>query len=294
MLNRTHDLEEPVASHSSVDEVRTLLKENRAGKRRGIYSVCSANRLVLEAAIAQAADDRSPLLIEATCNQVNQEGGYTGMTPAQFRDYVYGIAREMHFPTEKLLLGGDHLGPNPWRVQSAETAMDKACAMISAYASAGFSKIHLDASMSCGDDPRTLASAEIADRAARLCEVAEFAAQDLACKPVYVIGTEVPTPGGAQEEMEIAVTTTASLQETLDVHREAFIRKGLLPVWDRMNCWLRFVRALSAISASRSSASKAESACRVESVPPWPVFIACNRSYPHSSRISPMMIRSGR
>ena len=234
MLNRTHDFEEPEASHSSVDEVRTLLKENRAGKRRGIYSVCSANRLVLEAAFAQAAHDRSPLLIEATCNQVNQEGGYTGMTPAQFRDYVHTIAKEMNFPTEKLLLGGDHLGPNPWRVQSAATAMDKACAMVSAYAAAGFSKIHLDASMLCGDDPRTLANAEIADRAARFCEAAELAARGLACKPVYVIGTEVPTPGGAQEEMEIAVTTTASLQETLDVHREAFIRKGLLPVWDRI------------------------------------------------------------
>ena len=234
MLNRKQNSEEPETSHSSVDEVRTLLKENRAGKRRGIYSVCSANQLVLEAAFAQATDDHSPLLIEATCNQVNQEGGYTGMTPAQFREYVHGIAREMHFPTEKLLLGGDHLGPNPWRVESAATAMDKACAMVSVYAAAGFGKIHLDTSMSCGDDPQTLASAEIANRAARLCEAAEDATQGIACKPVYVIGTEVPTPGGAQEEMEIAVTTTASLQETLDVHREAFARKGLSPAWDRI------------------------------------------------------------
>jgi D-tagatose-1,6-bisphosphate aldolase subunit GatZ/KbaZ len=234
MLNRTHGSDDFGTSHSSVDEVRTLLKENRAGKRRGIYSVCSANRLVLEAAFAQAADDHSPLLIEATCNQVNQEGGYTGMTPAQFRDYVHGIAQEMHFGTEKLLLGGDHLGPNPWRVESAATAMDKACAMVSAYAAAGFSKIHLDASMSCGDDPRSLASAEIANRAARLCAVAESAAQGLACKPVYVIGTEVPTPGGAQEEMEIAVTTTASLQETLNVHRDAFTQTGFSQVWDRI------------------------------------------------------------
>jgi D-tagatose-1,6-bisphosphate aldolase subunit GatZ/KbaZ len=106
--------------------------------------------------------------------------------------------------------------------------------MVSAYAAAGFSKIHLDASMSCGDDPRTLASAEIANRAARLCEVAESAARGLACKPVYVIGTEVPTPGGAQEEMEIEVTSTASLQETLEVHHQAFVHKNLLSAWDRI------------------------------------------------------------
>jgi len=74
------------------------VRENRAGRRRGIYSVCSANRLVIEAAFIQAASDQSPLLIEATSNQVNQEGGYTGMTPAQFRDYVSEIASSLQFP----------------------------------------------------------------------------------------------------------------------------------------------------------------------------------------------------
>jgi D-tagatose-1,6-bisphosphate aldolase subunit GatZ/KbaZ len=233
-LDKTAKVGESAAAHSSVDEMRGLLKENRAGKRRGIYSVCSAHRLVLEAAFAQAKQDRSPLLIEATCNQVNQEGGYTGQTPAQFRDYVHAIAKGMGFPTERLVLGGDHLGPNPWRAQSANAAMEKACAMVSAYAAAGFSKIHLDASMACGDDPHTLANEEIAERAARLCEVAEAAAPAASSKPVYVIGTEVPTPGGAQEEMEIEVTSITSLKETLDVHRQAFSRRYLLSAWERI------------------------------------------------------------
>ena len=198
----TSKVEESAEIHSPVDEMRRLLKENREGKRRGIYSVCSANQLVLEGAIAQAAHDRSALLIEATCNQVNQEGGYTGLTPAKFRDYVHSIAQGMDFPVERLILGGDHLGPNPWRTQSAAVAMEKACAMVSAYASAGFSKIHLDASMACGDDPRVISNEQIAERAARLCEVAESATRNFSSKPVYVIGTEVPTPGGAREEME--------------------------------------------------------------------------------------------
>lgn len=230
----TRGFDEPSTSYSSVGEMRRLFKENRAGKQRGIYSVCSANQLVLEAAFAQAANDRSALLIEATCNQVNQEGGYTGMTPAQFRDYVHGIANAMKFPVPKLILGGDHLGPNPWRTQSAATAMEKACTMVSAYAAAGFSKIHLDASMSCSDDPPILGNEEIARRATVLCEVAEAATEGTSSKPVYVIGTEVPTPGGAQEKMEIEVTTTANLRDTLDVHREAFVRKGLLSAWDRI------------------------------------------------------------
>jgi D-tagatose-1,6-bisphosphate aldolase subunit GatZ/KbaZ len=231
---KTSKVEESAASHSAVEEMCCLLKENRAGKRRGIYSVCSANRLVLEAAFAQAKQDESPLLIEATCNQVNQDGGYTGQTPAQFRDYVHNVAKESNFATERLILGGDHLGPNPWRAQSAEAAMEKACAMVAAYAASGFNKIHLDASMRCGDDPRTLANEEIAERSARLCEIAEAATPAASHKPVYVIGTEVPTPGGAQEEMEIEVTSTASLKETLDVHHRAFSRRNLLSVWERI------------------------------------------------------------
>lgn len=234
MQDRSSKIESSAASHSSLDEMCSLLKENRTGKRKGIYSVCSANRLVLEAAFEQAKHDRSPLLIEATCNQVNQEGGYTGQTPAQFRDYVHAIARDMSFATEKLILGGDHLGPNPWRALPAAIAMEKACAMVAAYAEAGFSKIHLDASMACGGDPHTLSNEEIAERAARLCEVAESAVGNSAVKPVYVIGTEVPTPGGAQEEMEIEVTSIASLWETLDVHHRAFARKNLLPAWERI------------------------------------------------------------
>src|SRR5271165_6759616 len=108
-LDKASMVEQSRASHSAVDEMRRLLKENREGKRRGIYSVCSANRLVLEAAFAQAAHDRSVLLIEATSNQVNHEGGYTGLTPAQFRNYVHGIAQDFDFPVERLILGGDHL-----------------------------------------------------------------------------------------------------------------------------------------------------------------------------------------
>jgi D-tagatose-1,6-bisphosphate aldolase subunit GatZ/KbaZ len=220
--------------HPSARELGRILTENRAGKRKGIYSVCSANPLVLEAAFAQAAHDKSPLLIEATCNQVNQEGGYTGLTPAQFRDYVHAIAKELNFPLHGLILGGDHLGPNPWRSQTAAIAMEKARAMVTAYAEAGFSKIHLDASMACADDPRVLTSAAIAERAALLCEAAEAATQGSADKPLYVIGTEVPTPGGATEEMHIAVTTTVSLKETLDLHHEAFTRRNLFSAWERV------------------------------------------------------------
>jgi len=65
---------------------------------RGITSVCSAHPLVIEAALRRAGAEEQPVLIEATCNQVNQEGGYTGMTPADFRRFIEGIAAKLDFP----------------------------------------------------------------------------------------------------------------------------------------------------------------------------------------------------
>ncbi len=102
-------------------------------------------------------------------------GGYTGMQPSDFRTFAETIAADAHLPKEKLILGGDHLGPNPWRHLPAAEAMQHAKAMVSAYARASFSKIHLDASMSCLGDPTTLSDTEVASRSVQLCLAAEAA-----------------------------------------------------------------------------------------------------------------------
>ena len=217
--------------------IRDLVARHKAGERIGITSVCSAHPLVIEATLRHAlARGSATVLIEATSNQVNQDGGYTGMVPADFRAFVEGIAARVSFPLDRLVLGGDHLGPNAWTAQSAEAAMAKAEVMIAAYVAAGFRKIHLDCSMSCADDPVPLPERTIAERAARLARVAEDAftgAPEDA--PVYVIGTEVPVPGGAAEDLEeLAVTTPAAALATLDMHRDLFAAAGLSAAWERV------------------------------------------------------------
>jgi len=234
MTTENHPGSSATTVDNPVSAMRRIFQANRAGAAHGIYAVCSAHPLVLEAAFAQAAADNSLLLIEATCNQVNQDGGYTGMTPAGFRDYVRSLAAAAGFSADRIILGGDHLGPNPWRSLSAEAAMDKASVMVRDFALAGFTKIHLDASMRCAGDPAVLGDEEIAERAARLCAIAETATAESSIRPVYIVGTEVPTPGGAQGELEIAVTTIASVEKTLAVHRQAFDRHGLATAWERV------------------------------------------------------------
>ena len=79
---------DPLAGgRTTTDVLLEIVASNRAGARAGLYSICSAERFVLEAAMAQATADHTLLCIESTCNQVNQFGGYTGMTPAAFRDF---------------------------------------------------------------------------------------------------------------------------------------------------------------------------------------------------------------
>lgn len=201
----------------------------------GIPSICTAHPLAIEAAMRATLPTPLPLLIEATCNQVNQEGGYTGMTPADFRRFVEDIADRVGFPTGRLILGGDHLGPNPWKDLPADQAMDKAEVMIRAYAAAGFTKLHLDCSMGAAGEPVALDDAETARRAARLAQAAEEARPDTGIPPVYIIGTEVPIPGGAMEEIEgLELTAPDAARTTVAVHKDAFAARGLEDAFDRV------------------------------------------------------------
>lgn len=214
-----------------------MVAQHKLGSTTGIYAVCSAHPLVLEAAIRYARAQQAPLLIEATSNQVDQFGGYTGMTPTDFRGFVCQLASSLDFPQSQLILGGDHLGPNRWQNQPAAQAMANADDLIKSYVAAGFKKIHLDCSMSCADDPLPLTDEIVADRAARLAKIAEetcrehFGESDL----VYVIGTEVPVPGGAHETLtELQVTTPDAARATLEAHRYAFTQRGLTTIWPRI------------------------------------------------------------
>jgi len=222
------------------DWLRSVVKRNRLNEPVGMYSVCSANSWVLEAVMHQAREDESVLCIESTSNQVNQFGGYTGLRPSEFVVFVHSIAKRAGFPVNRILLGSDHLGPYPWRNERAESAVGKACELVRASVSAGYCKIHLDASMACADDApnQPLTDEVIAQRAAVICQVAESTHQQLAdgsSGPVYVIGTEVPVPGGEQKPgMAPAVTRVQDAQRTLASFHAAFLKLGLSAAWERV------------------------------------------------------------
>lgn len=220
-----------------MNALRDLIARHKQGNAVGVTSICCAHPIVIEASLRHALKhDDGMVLFEATCNQVNQDGGYTGMTPVDFVNFVRGIAQQVGFDAARIVLGGDHLGPNPWTGLPPDAAMAKAEVMVAAYVAAGFRKIHLDCSMSCAGDPTPLPESEIVRRAVRLARAAESAHSTTGGEPpVYVIGTEVPVPGGATEAIEgLAVTSPQAALATIETHRLAFVAAGLESAWGRV------------------------------------------------------------
>ncbi|HEY8232485.1 MAG TPA: class II D-tagatose-bisphosphate aldolase, non-catalytic subunit [Vicinamibacteria bacterium] len=227
------------AARSDSGVLADLVRAQKRGQALGIASICSAHPLVLLAAFEQARGDNSSVLVESTSNQVNHEGGYTGETPAEFVMLVSRLAEEAGLPVDRVVLGGDHLGPNPWAGLAAAVAMERAAEMVRHYVRAGYVKLHLDASMRCADDPPGgPPDALVASRTADLAAVAEAAAADRAPgvpQPVYVVGTEVPPPGGqAAGHRGPAATSVADAERSLRLTCEAFARRGLERAWERV------------------------------------------------------------
>lgn len=223
------------------NKILQVINTHKSGQAVGITSICSANYYVIKAAILNAKKFNQILLIESTSNQVDQFGGYTGLTPVHFKKSIIKLASSLDFPQENIILGGDHLGPNRWQNEDSASAMQKAKEQIASYVSAGFTKIHLDASMKCADDGDqkiNLDPSIIAERSAILCKAAEDAvtkADNNTDLPVYIIGTDVPPPGGAKNHNDsVHITSTDEVEETIGLTKKAFEKYNLQEAWQRV------------------------------------------------------------
>ena len=154
-----------------------IVKKQKEGKAVAIYSCCSSNAFVIEAAMETAKKQDSCVLIESTANQVDQNGGYSGMTPKDFFNFCHEKAKEAGLSSDRIFLGGDHLGPLTVANKPEAEAMEYAKTLVHDYVRAGFTKIHIDTSMKVADDdPNTRLSDEtIARRGATLAKVCEEA-----------------------------------------------------------------------------------------------------------------------
>lgn len=226
--------------HTATSILAEIVRRQKQGKPRGIYAACTGNPYTIRAVLRQAAHDGTAALVESTASQVNTAGGYTGLTSARFRQQVLQMAAEIGIPSHRVILGGDHIGPHPWRHEHADRALQKASGLAAACVAAGYRKIHLDTTTACDDDPRQADGALplelVSRRAVDLCRVAEqTACQTGIAPPWYVIGSDVPPPGGGDMAMGVApVTPVRNLRDYVAACRHAFEAEGLETAWQRV------------------------------------------------------------
>lgn len=222
-----------------INYLQDIVRRNKNGEHCGVYSCCSANYYVIKAVLKKAKETGTIALIEATSNQVNQDGGYTGMTPYDFKEFVLKIASEVGLDKKQIVLGGDHMGPLPWSKENEFFAMEKAKELVRQCILAGYQKIHLDTSMLLGNETK-LTKETIAMRGAILAKEAEKAFSEYqldnleAQLPVYVVGSEVPVPGGVRDSVHSDITTGEDCISTLDAYKKCFYENGLESVYERI------------------------------------------------------------
>ena len=222
--------------------MRKMVRLQKQNESVGIYSACTGNELVLEACMRRARSTGTVLLVEATANQVDQYGGYTGMKPKDFMEMIRRLSEKCGLGMDRIILGGDHLGPLTFADYDEERAMAESAELIRQYVEAGFTKIHIDTSMKVkSDEADTRLSDEvISRRGAMLAKVAEDAYAGLlerdpaARHPVYIVGSEVPIPGGSQDETDtgVSVTKVSDFTATVKAFKDAFEAEGVSDAWE--------------------------------------------------------------
>ena len=218
------------------DVLRDIIARNKAGECIAIPSVCSSHLEVLSASLQLASSLNRPLLIEVTSNELNQFGGYTGVDPLAFVSFIDDLKSKYGISPYIVELGGDHLGPQELKSQTADGAMAKAQDLVSDYVHAGIKEIHLDCSEGCAGEPPLVEDVTAAEQAALLafsCLYAASAPKEL----IFVIGTAVPRPGGARrgKDGHIIPTSPKSAVKTITAHRTAFAEKGIADAWSQVS-----------------------------------------------------------
>ncbi|MEZ5193531.1 MAG: class II D-tagatose-bisphosphate aldolase, non-catalytic subunit [Nocardioides sp.] len=157
----------------------------------------------------------------------------------------------------------DHLGPNPWKHLPAEEALSRAARMVADYVAAGFTKIHGHLrAVRRRPARRPAGGGRRPEQAAGLGRVAESSPDPGRLR--YVIGTEVPVPGGESAGTHgIHVSTAADVSHTIAATRAAFEAARAGAAWDR-------VRALVAQPGVEFSRMPSCSSTRPVRPPTWP------------------------
>ncbi len=131
------------------DYIRQLIELRQSGQAQmTLLAVCPNSEAVLQAAVKAARKFNTPMLLAATLNQVDRDGGYTGWTPRDFTEKVKEF-RKLYAWEGPIYPCLDHGGPwlkdlHTFNKLSLEETMAELKASISTFLEAGYQLLHID------------------------------------------------------------------------------------------------------------------------------------------------------
>ena len=193
---------------------------NKSILKHSLPSFCSSNFDVLKSIMIFAKYQNFPVLIESTSNQVNQYGGYSGLKPFQFEKKIRRLAKFIKLNNKSLMIGGDHLGPLPWKDLDEATAMKNSKKLVKDCLKAKYKKIHIDTAIICRGEKK-IDRHTVIQRCDEILSV--FSKKDFD-NVFLVIGTEVPFAGGGHT-IKSSPTTFESIKEEIDLYSTILKKK---------------------------------------------------------------------
>lgn len=210
-----------------------ILKENKriekkTGLKRTIFAACPNSMAVMKAALNSAKRCNAPIKFATTLNQVDLDGGYTGLTPKQFVDKIKQLAKAINLQSP-VLIAIDHGGP--WLKDSHrkenlnyEETMERVKKSFEAAIEAGYDLIHVDPTIDVtlpkGD---IIAIETVAKRTVILIKHCEaYRLQKGLPKIAYEVGTE---------EVHGGLVDLSVFNKFFVLLKEGLEREGLSDAW---------------------------------------------------------------
>ncbi|HQH41920.1 MAG TPA: class II D-tagatose-bisphosphate aldolase, non-catalytic subunit [Bacteroidales bacterium] len=171
------------------------LKEE-TGISRTIFAVCPNSVSVIKTALKAAKRWNAPVKFAATLNQVDIDGGYTGLTQTEFVNTIRQFARSIHLEVP-VIIAIDHGGPwlkdrhviEKWSYEDTMAAVKKS---FEEAIMAGYDLIHIDPTVDITlPKGKQIAIGTVVDRTVDLLLHAEnFREANGYPKIAYEVGTE--------------------------------------------------------------------------------------------------------
>ena len=181
--------------------------QKETGIPRTIFGACPNSPTVIRASIRAAKRNNAPIYFAATLNQVDCDGGYTGMTQEAFVRTVRFEAERVNF-TGPVIIAIDHGGPwlkdrqrtEKWSVEDAMNGVKKS---FEAAVLAGYDLIHVDPTVDINVPKGEVIDIHVvAARTVELIAHVEKFRKEKGIGPIsYEVGTEEVHGGLADEKV---------------------------------------------------------------------------------------------